>query len=203
MNGEKARICAIAGGSGSGKTTLATKLLEHLGDHGSHLTIDWYYRDLSPLSPTERNAVNFDHPDSLEVPLFVDDLRKIRRGEPVSAPVYDFAAHARTDQEVMIEARPFIVTEGIHLLGLEQVRSQCDLLVFDVSADVRLERRIERDVVERGRTRASVLQQWEVAVAPMHERFVQPSIAFADLVVRVDDDLDHVALELASRLTQC
>lgn len=196
------RVCAISGGSGAGKSTLAVKLLERLGPDGNHLTIDWYYRDLSHLSADERAAVNFDHPDSLEVDLFVSDLRRIRQGEVVEAPVYDFASHTRTVKTVTVEPRPIIVAEGIHLLGLAPVRSECALLVFiDVSAEIRLERRIARDVVERGRTHESVIDQWSTTVAPMHERYVQPSKQHADVVVTNDDDLDDVADRLATRLT--
>jgi len=195
------QICAIAGGSGAGKTTLAVKLLDRLGDLGSHLTIDWYYRDLSHLTPTERAQVNFDDPASLEVDLFAQHLGLLVEGADVQAPVYDFASHTRTDQTLAVTARPVIVTEGIHLLGLESVRERCALTVFiDVSADIRLERRIRRDVAERGRTEESVIEQWHSTVAPMHDKFVQPSCAFADRVVQVDEDLDMVADELAARL---
>lgn len=197
------RICAISGGSGAGKTTLAMKLLDRFGHTGEHLTIDWYYRDQSHLSAEQRAAVNFDHPDSLEVDLFVDDLRTIKTGTPVSAPIYDFSNHTRSSKRIVVQPRPNIVTEGIHLLGLDAVREQCDLLIFiDVSAEIRLARRLERDVVERGRTRASVLEQWETTVAPMHERFVQPSIAYADVVVTLDDHLDDVADRLATELVR-
>jgi len=195
------QICAIAGGSGSGKTTLAIKLLDQLGDAGSHFTIDWYYRDLSHLTLAERAAVNFDHPDSLEVDLFADHLSQLAAGSPIDAPVYDFATHTRSSETLHVEARHFIVIEGIHLLGLPAVRSCCSLLVFlDVSAEIRLERRIERDVAERGRTEQSVRDQWQATVAPMHEQFVQPSAEFADRVVTVDEDLDLVATELARQM---
>lgn len=197
------QICAIAGGSGAGKTTLAVKLLERLGDLGAHLTIDWYYRDLSHLTPSERAVVNYDHPDSLEVDLFAAHLAELASGNPVEAPVYDFATHTRSAAVHRVEARPVIVTEGIHLLGLEPVRRHCALLVFiDVDGDIRLARRMRRDVAERGRTEASVREQWATSVAPMHERFVQPSRAFADRVVADAEDLDLVADELHDRLTR-
>lgn len=201
MTARRSRVCAISGGSGAGKTTLAMKLLERLGDDGSHLTIDWYYRDLSHLNAQERAAVNFDHPDSLEVDLFVRDLQKIRSGETVDAPVYDFATHTRTDETLAVESRPVIVTEGIHLLGLEAVRAECSTLVFiDVAAEIRLARRLERDVVQRGRTHESVVEQWATTVAPMHERFVEPSKQFAHVIVSFGEDLDEVGARLAGRL---
>ncbi len=202
MTSAGVRICAIAGGSGAGKTTLAFKLLDRLGNQGAHLTIDWYYRDLSPLTAAERAVVNFDHPDSLEVELFAAHLAQLQAGVPVEAPIYDFATHSRRPETQHIEARPVIVCEGIHLLGLEPVRERCALLVFiDVDAELRLARRIRRDVAERGRTEASVREQWLTTVAPMHDRFVQPSCAFADRVVGVDEDLDTVADELFARLS--
>jgi uridine kinase len=196
-----AKICAIAGGSGAGKTTLAFKVLDHLGDLGAHLTIDWYYRDLSHLTPEERAVINFDHPDSLEVDLFAEHLAQLESGIAVDAPIYDFATHTRIAATRHITARPFIVTEGIHLLGLEAVRARCSLLVFiDIDAELRLARRVRRDVAERGRTEASVREQWQTTVTPMHDRFVQPSCAFADRVATIDEDLDDVAAELFSRL---
>lgn len=203
MTSVGAEICAISGGSGAGKTTLAAKLLDRLGDLGTHLTIDWYYRDLSHMAPEDRAAVNYDHPDSLEVELFAEHLRQLAAGHAVDAPVYDFATHTRSDFVHRVEARPVIVTEGIHLLGLEAVREICTLLVFvDAPAELRLTRRIGRDVVERGRTEASVREQWQTTVAPMHDRFVEPSKAYADRVVADGEDLDVVADELFERLTR-
>ncbi len=194
-------MCAISGGSGAGKTTLAVALLERLGDKGTHHTIDWYYRDLSHLSDEERAVVNFDHPDSLEVDLFVRDLAALRSGTDIDAPVYDFATHTRSAEVLPVASRPVIVAEGIHLLALASVRAVCDHLVFiDVDADLRLERRVRRDVVERGRTEASVRAQWNATVAPMHDEFVQPSAQYANQVVGADQDLDEVADELAARL---
>jgi len=201
VSSQGVQICAIAGGSGAGKTTLAVKLLERLGEQGSHLTIDWYYRDLSQLSPAERAVVNFDHPDSLEVDLFAEHLGLLAAGTAVQAPIYDFATHTRTTDTLAVSATPVVVTEGIHLLGLESVREQCALTVFiDVDAATRLERRIRRDVAERGRTPESVVAQWHATVAPMHDKFVQPSCAFADRVVATDEDLIVVADELAATL---
>ena len=147
--------------------------------------------------------VNFDHPDSLEVELFAEHLALLANGHAIDAPIYDFATHSRTTETQHIEARRCIVTEGIHLLGISAVRDSCALTVFvDVDADVRLERRTRRDVAERGRTEASVREQWMTTVAPMHEQFVQPSCAYADRVVTIDEDLDVVASELMERLNQ-
>lgn len=196
------QIVAISGGSGAGKTTLAFRLLDLLGRDASHHTIDWYYRDLSHLSAEERAEVNFDHPDSLEVDLFVEHLEQLSLGRTIEAPVYDFSAHTRTPQTRTVESRPVIVAEGIHLLALEEVRAACTLRVFiDVAADVRLARRVHRDVVERGRTQESVHEQWHATVAPMHDHFVQPSARHAHRLVSVDEDLERVAEELAEQLS--
>ena len=195
------QICAIAGGSGAGKTTLAFRLLDLLGRAASHHTIDWYYRDLSHLDPDERAEINFDHPRSLEVDLFVEHLEQLAGGRHVEAPVYDFSNHTRTSQTRVVESRPIIVAEGIHLLALEEVRAACTMRVFiDIDADIRLQRRLRRDVIERGRTHESVHEQWETTVAPMHDEFVQPSAAHADRLVTIEEDLDRVAHELAEHL---
>ena len=194
-------MCAIAGGSGAGKTTLARMLLERLGADATHFTIDWYYRDLAHLSLAERAEVNFDHPDSLEVELFADHLDQLRSGSDILAPVYDFASHTRSNETLPVRSHPIIVTEGIHLLALERVRAAADLLVFvDVAADIRLERRVRRDVEERGRTPESVRDQWAATVAPMHDEFVQPSAVHADRIVTVDEDFNAVVEELVDRL---
>lgn len=195
------RVCAIAGGSGAGKTTLANKLLEELTGHATHITIDWYYRDLGHLSAAERDAVNFDHPDSLEVDLFVRHLDQLRNGTSIDAPVYDFATHTRTAETRLVQAEPLVITEGIHLLGLAEVREICDVLVFiDVAADVRLARRMQRDVRERGRTEQSVKLQWDRTVAPMHDQFVEPSKQFATIIVGELDDLNDAASQIATHL---
>lgn len=196
-------VCTIAGGSGAGKTTLARKLHDRLGDGSSQLAIDWYYRDLRHLTPAERALVNYDHPDSLEVDLFCADLATLGQGKPVTAPVYDFATHTRTSETLPIEPAPVILSEGIHLLALEGVRRLSEMRIFiDVSAELRLERRLRRDVEERGRDHADVLRQWESTVAPMHDEFVQPSQAHATHVVAENDDLDMVADQLLQELRE-
>lgn len=178
------------------------KLLDRLGSDGSHFTIDWYYRDLAHLTAAERAAVNFDHPDSLEAELFAEHLSALAAGQTIEAPVYDFATHTRTAVTHRVESRPYVVTEGIHLLGLAPVRALCTHAVFiDVPPEIRLARRVKRDIAERGRTEESVRDQWATTVAPMHDRFVQPSMATADRVVTADEDLDLVADELAALLT--
>ena len=194
-------VCAIAGGSGAGKTTLAAKLLERLGEVGTHHTIDWYYRDLSHRTPRERAAVNFDHPDSLEVDLFANHLAALASGLDQRAPIYDFSTYTRSSDTRHVSARPVIVVEGLHLLALDTIRPLLDLKVFiEVDGHVRLARRIERDTAERGRSESSVRNQWATTVEPMHRLIVQPSRTFADRVVTVHEDLDLVAEEIVSVL---
>ncbi len=195
------RFVRSAGGTASGKTTLALKLLDRLGDGATHLTIDRYYRDLSGLTPEDRSVVNFDHPDSLEVDLFAEHLALLQARQSVDAPSYDFELTAEPARPNESEPRDCIVTEGIHLLGLTPVRERCALTVFiHVDAEIRMLRRMHRDVAERGRTEESVREQWMTTVAPMHDEFVQPSAAFANRVVTIDEDLDVVADELSAQM---
>lgn len=201
MSGDRSAICAIAGGSGAGKTTLAQMLMEHLGDRCGHLAIDWYYRDLRHLTPDERSAVNYDHPDSLELDLYADHLTDLRDGQAVDAPVYDFATHTRSAEVSRVESLPTVVTEGILLLAIDQALPLFDLKVFiDVSAELRLERRLRRDQHERGRDPEDIRRQWNEFVAPMHDQLVEPSKVHADRLVTEDEDLGAVAAELAERL---
>lgn len=180
------RACTVAvvGGTGSGKTTLTRALCDTLGDRCAALDHDSYYRDLSHLTPADRAAVNFDHPDSLENDLLIAHLGSLRRGVPIDKPKYCFATHTRLPQTVRIAPRPVVIVEGILLLALPELHDVFDLRVFvDVDADVRALRRLRRDVSERGRTIDSVFAQWIETVRPMHERFVAPARDAADLVV--------------------
>ena len=176
---------AIAGGSGSGKTSLTRALVESLGaDRCAVLDHDSYYRDLSDLPPAERARVNFDHPESLENGLLADHLAELRRGGAVQRPDYDFASYTRTPTTTLVEPRPIVLCEGILLLAVAELHDAFDLRVFlDTPADVRALRRVRRDLVERGRTVDSVVEQYLQSVRPMHERFVEPARATADLVL--------------------
>ncbi len=184
-------VVGIAGGTGSGKSTLANNLLDHLGsDQALILAHDSYYQDFSNLSPDERSKVNFDHPDSLETALLVSHLEALRKGEPVRVPVYDFNTHSRrVDEGEELHSKAIVIVEGILALADEALRSQLDLKVFmETDADLRLARRLDRDVRERGRTPDSVTTQYFETVRPMHEQFVEPSKAFADLIFLGEND---------------
>ncbi|MBM4060313.1 MAG: uridine kinase [Planctomycetes bacterium] len=176
---------AVAGGSGSGKTSLTRALVAALGtDRCAALDHDSYYRDLSHLPMAARAATNFDHPQSLENGLLARHLADLREGRPVQRPSYDFATHCRRPETTLVEPRPIILCEGILLLAVPELRDAFDLRVFiDTPADVRALRRVLRDIVERGRTVESVVHQYLASVRPMHERFVEPARATADVVL--------------------
>lgn len=176
---------AIAGGSGSGKTTIAKSVVDSVGkDKVIYIQQDAYYRDQSHLSFDDRTKINYDHPDSLELGLMRDQLDSLRNGQPIELPVYDFATHTRTADTVTLVPEPAVIVEGILVLSDPELRERFDLRVYiDTDADLRLIRRLNRDIVERGRTVDSVLAQYEKTVRPMHDRFVEPSKRYADIII--------------------
>jgi uridine kinase len=190
---------AIAGGSGSGKTSLTRALVEAIGrERCSVLDHDSYYRDLSDLPIEQRAEVNFDHPESLENGLLADHLQCLRDGRAVERPLYDFATHTRLPATTRIEPRPIVLCEGILLLAVPELHRAFDLRVFvDTPADVRALRRVQRDILERGRTVQSVVHQYLQSVRPMHERFVEPARSTADLVL----GWQHTPAEWATTVT--
>jgi uridine kinase len=197
-------VIGVAGGTGSGKTSIARKLAEGLPSGTSAIIeFDSYYRDLTDLSAEARAATNFDHPDALESDLLADHLRRLRQGEPVEIPIYDFVAHTRRPETRTVAPTRILVVEGILALALAHVRQHCDLKIFvDTDADIRVFRRIRRDLEERGRSFASVREQYYGTVRPMHQQFVEPSKRWADLIVP-EGGGNRVALEvLAARLLQ-
>jgi len=178
-------LVGVSGGSCSGKTTLARAMLDACGDAAALLMFDDYYRDHGHLEPADRARVNFDHPDSLDVDLFCEHLDELRHGNGIAVPSYDFATHTRGTSSHRVEAAKVVLVDGILLLALEQCRKRLDVSVFvDAPADVRLARRIERDVAERGRTPDGVRLQFAETVAPMHDAYVDPSKVHADVVFR-------------------
>jgi uridine kinase len=174
----------LAGGSGSGKTTVAERVIGRLADSVSYLQHDAYYRHVPELSYEERTRVNYDHPSSLETELLIEHLEKLRTGIAVQRPVYDFAQHLRSEETVRIAPAPVVLVEGILVLAEAELRSELDLKIFvDTDPDVRLARRIQRDIDERGRSLDSVIEQYFSTVRPMHLEFVEPSKRYADLII--------------------
>ena len=195
-------VLGICGGSGAGKTTLCERLRERLGETGaSVLAFDAYYRDLSHLPFAERRRGNFDHPDSLDRDLFLQHLDALKHGIDVDVPVYDFSTHTMTGRFEHVAAAPLLLVEGILLLASEEVASRLDYSIFmDVPEDVRLRRRIQRDMSERGRPEDHVRRQFAATVAPMHDAFVQPSRHRADRIV-AGTGAGELADELMTMLT--
>jgi uridine kinase len=178
-------IVGVAGGSGSGKTTIARRIAGELAPAlVAHVDMDAYYRNRTDLTLDERRRVNWDHPDSLDVDLFVDQLDALARRESVPKPVYDYATHLRRDEPETIAAADAVIVDGILVLADERVRERCDLKVFvDADADERLIRRLNRDVAERGRPLDEIIDQYLGTVRPMHMQFVEPSKRYADVIV--------------------
>lgn len=178
-------VVGIAGGTASGKTTLVDEIIELSGrDRVAVLRQDNYYRDQAHLTPEERLATNYDHPDSIDNELLMQHIRTLRRQEPVEMPRYDFRSHSRLPDSTRIEPRKVVVVEGILALAVPALRELMDLKIFvDTDHDLRLIRRLRRDVEERGRTFESVTKRYLEHVRPMHIEFVEPSRFHADLVV--------------------
>lgn len=195
-------LVGIAGGSCSGKSTFARQLAALLQDVAvASISFDSYYRPLTHLSPAERAAVNFDHPDSLDGELFLQHLRSLRRGRPIEQPRYDFATHDRLPEPRHVAPAPLVLVDGILLLALPEVPALLDHAVYlEAPEHVRLTRRVARDTVERGRSEASVRAQFAATVAPMHDAFVRPSAAHATERLPWGTDLDAAAIALADRL---
>ena len=189
-------VLGIAGGTGSGKTTLMKNIMARLGSDLTVLSHDNYYKRRDDLSYEERCLVNYDEPDAFDTDLMVRHLEQLRRGEPVDCPEYDFSLHNRSHRTTRLVPRRVIIVEGILIFENKALRDLMDIRIFvDTDADVRLCRRIRRDVNERGRTLESVLSQYQQTVKPMHERYVEPSRKYADLVVP-EGGKNQVALDM-------
>jgi len=190
-------VVGVAGGSGSGKTTIAKTLAERLGpDAVVVIEQDSYYRDLAHIGYDERTKVNFDHPDAIDFDLLVTQLDELCSGGDVDKPQYDFAQHVRAATSDRVEPRPVIIVEGILVLTDARLRERFDLNIFvDTAADLRVMRRIRRDLEQRGRTFAQIRRQYYDTVRPMHLAFVEPSKEHADVIIP-EGGRNRVALEL-------
>ncbi|PAP76239.1 uridine kinase [Rubrivirga marina] len=178
-------VIGIAGGSGSGKTTVQRRVMERFGTRRiALLDHDAYYRPLDHLPPEQRARFNFDHPDALETALMVEHLDRLLAGETIEKPTYSFETHSRRQETETIQPRPVVLVEGILVLAEPALRERMDVKLFvDAAADVRLMRRMERDLHERGRSVESVLEQYRRTVRPMHLEFVEPSKRHADVII--------------------
>jgi uridine kinase len=178
-------VIGIAGGSGSGKTTVAQEILQRVGpDRIAFLQHDSYYKDLRGLPPPQRAEVNFDHPNSLETELLIEHIATLRDGKAVKVPIYDFSTHSRTTRTFTVQPRRVILVEGILIFAEPALRGMFDVKIFvDTDSDLRLIRRLERDIAERGRTAQAVIKQYQTTVRPMHLEFVEPSKRYADVII--------------------
>jgi uridine kinase len=190
-------VIGVAGGTGSGKSTVARKIVDGLPpDSVAIIDHDSYYRDRSDLTLEERSHLNFDHPDALDTDLFVAQLEDLRAGRTVEVPIYDFKSHARLPERQRLEPRRILIVEGILVFVEERVRRLLDVKVFvDTDADIRVFRRVRRDIEQRGRTFQSIREQYYKTVRPMHLQFVEPSKRWADLIIPEGGE-NHVALDL-------
>ena len=189
-------VIGIAGGSGSGKTTLMKNLIEKFGEAATVLSHDNYYKRHDELTYEERSQLNYDEPAAFDTSLMVYQLDQLRHGRAIDCPVYDFTVHNRSNETLHIEPSSVIIVEGILIFENPQLRELMDIRIFvDADADVRLCRRIKRDVNKRGRSLESVLLQYQQTVKPMHELYVEPSKKFANIVVP-EGGKNLVALEM-------
>ncbi len=197
-------VIGVAGGTGSGKTTVVNAIARKVGEERlAVLPHDSYYRDYVDLPKDVLDGKNFDHPDSLETDLLIRHVRALKTGAPVETPIYDFRVHRRAPETRRIEPKRVIVVDGILIFAEPELRGLFDVKIFvDTDADVRLIRRIRRDIADRGRTLESVVTQYETTVRPMHLEFVEPSKRWADLIIPEGGE-NTVALEfLFARLEQ-
>lgn len=178
-------IIGIAGGSGSGKSTVARNVARALhAESVAFIDMDAYYRNFAHLSLDERRAVNWDHPDAFDWELLVSQLAQLADGQPIDKPVYDFVTHARTEETVIVPPARVVVVDGILLFSDARVRDLCDVKVFvDADPDIRVIRRIKRDMTRRGRPLAEIIDQYLTTVQPMHLEFVEPTKRYADVIV--------------------
>jgi len=181
---DKILVIGIAGGSGSGKTTLLKNIIQTFGPAVTVLSHDNYYKRHDEMTYEERCKVNYDEPAALETDLMVRQLEQLRQGKEILCPVYDFTVHNRSDETVLIKPERVIIVEGILIFENKDLRDLMDIKIFvDTDADIRICRRIKRDVNKRGRSLESVIMQYQETVKPMHEKYVEPSKKYADIVV--------------------
>lgn len=188
-------IIGIAGGTGSGKSTFTNRLKERFKDDIAVIYHDNYYRRHDEIPFEERKKMNYDHPDSLETDLMLEHLQKLRNGEAIDCPVYDYSQHNRSDRTIHVEPKRIILVEGILLLADPRTRDLLDIKIYvDADADERILRRIVRDVKERGRDIDNIVEQYLTTVKPMHYMFVEPTRSKADFVI--NSGMNNVAFDM-------
>jgi uridine kinase len=204
VKNNKPVVVGVSGGSGSGKTTFCSELVAQLGEATVlHLKQDNYYRDLSHLLPSERDRVNFDHPQALEFELLCVHLKQLVSGADVEVPTYDFATHTRKSQSIRLSPKPVVLIEGILIFSQPGILEHLTHSVFvDAPEEVRLGRRIKRDIEERGRSRESVEAQFFATVAPMHNRYVEPSKENAHIIVSGEKPFDDTLEKLCAKFNE-
>jgi len=198
----KSITIGVAGGTGSGKTTTALNILERVGfDRIAYVSHDSYYRDSVSLPISEREKLNYDHPDAFDNDLFIEHIKKLQSNEAVEVPVYDFKVHARSTETRRIEPQPVIMMDGILIFADKKLRDLMDVKIFvDTDADIRFIRRLQRDIKDRGRSTESVVNQYLNTVRPMHMEFVEPSKRYADVIIP-EGGFNEVAIDMvASRI---
>lgn len=197
-------VIGIAGGTGAGKTTIAREISQHFGpENVTVIEHDDYYNDVTHLTYEEREEINFDHPAALDNVLLIEHLRALRAGHAIDKPVHDFLSHNRAPHTLRVEPRPILVVEGILLFENPMVRSLLDIAVYvDTEPDIRMGRRILRDLQERGRTVEQVLQQYMTVVRPMHLKFVEPCKAHADLILDESSDAESGLQQLIAKIQE-
>ena len=177
-------VIGVAGGSASGKTTIIKKVENYFGSDIAILSHDSYYKAHDDMPFEERCKLNYDHPDSFETERMAEDVRKLLKGHAIEMPVYDYVNHNRSKETVKVEPKQVIIIEGILVLENRELRDLMDIKIYvDTDADERLMRRIKRDMVERGRSIESIIEQYSETVKPMHEEFVEPSKKYADIII--------------------
>lgn len=199
MLNKKPIVIGIAGGTGSGKTSIANQIMETFkGKSVLLIQQDAYYKDQSHLTFDERILTNYDHPDAFDNDLLMMQIDALRQGKPIELPVYDYALHTRSDKVINITPQEVILLEGILVLENEALRELMDIKIFvDTEADIRILRRMVRDIKDRGRTIDSVVDQYLSAVRPMHNQFVEPSKMYADIIIP-EGGANRVAIDLVS-----
>ena len=205
----KVTVIGVAGGTGSGKSTLVKRLQEAFeGDDVATLCHDYYYKAHPELTYEERTKLNYDHPQAFDTQMMVDHLKALKNNVPIEHPMYSFVEHNRTSETVSVKPSRVIIVDGILIFENKELRDMMDIKVYvDTDADIRLARRILRDVCERGRTMQSVIDQYITTVKPMHEEFVEPSKRYADVIVpeggfnavALDMVIDRIRAEIARR----